>query len=135
LAEILRAADFPPVVTIYEEFGEAESKIADPVMIRDCGLKNRILLTGDQDLVYAWAREILAAGIAVIVTTNQNEGPKQWGPRIIAARDDILRELRRRRKPFAARISTEGRISSLRVYENGEWRTINIGKKMRKSKP
>lgn len=129
LAEMLRATDFPTVVTIYEEYGNAESKIADPVIIYDCGLKNRVLLTGDQDLIYTWAKEIIEAGIAVIVTTNQNEGPKQWGPRIIAAKNDMMRELRRRRKPFTAKISKEGRISSVRVYDGAEWRTINIGKK------
>ncbi len=75
---MLREAAFL-LVTIYEEFGEAESKIADPVLIDDCGLKNRVLLTGDQDLVYTWAKEIVEAKIAVFVTTDNNEGPKQWG--------------------------------------------------------
>ncbi len=61
------------LVTMYEEFGDAESRIADPVMIQDCGLKNRVLLTGDQDLVYTWAKEIAESQIAVFVTTNNNE--------------------------------------------------------------
>lgn len=126
---MLRSSAFPTLVTIYEEYGDAESKIADPVMIYDCGLKNRVLLTGDKDLAYTWAKEILEAGIAVFVTTDNNEGPKQWGPRIIAARDDILRELRRRTRPFTAKISREGRITSVRVYEGKEWKTINIGRK------
>jgi hypothetical protein len=78
LAAMLRPKDFL-LVTIYEEYGDAESRIADPVMIYDCGLKNRVLLTGDQDLVYTWAKEIKEAGIAVFVTTDNNEGPKQWG--------------------------------------------------------
>lgn len=117
------------LVTMFEEYGEAESKIADPVMIMDCGFKNRVLLTGDQDLVNTWAKEIVDAGIAVFVTTNNNEGPKQWGPRIIAARRDIMRELQRRRKPFTARISTEGRVTQVRIYEGSQWKTIQIGKR------
>jgi hypothetical protein len=45
---MLRSAGFL-VVTLYDEYGDAESKIADPVMICDCGFKGRTLLTGDQD--------------------------------------------------------------------------------------
>jgi len=115
--------------TMYDEFGDAESKIADPVMIRDCGLKNRVLLTGDQDLVRTWAKEILEARVAVFVITNNNEGPKQWGPRIIAAKQDMMRELHRREKPFTARISTEGRIIQVRIFDSGQWKTIRIGEK------
>jgi hypothetical protein len=114
---------------MYDEFGEAESRIADPVMIQDCGLKNRILLTGDQQLVRTWAKEIVEANIAVFVVTDNNEGPKKWGPRIIAAKADIFRELRRRQKPFTARISADGRVTQVRLYENGLWRSIEIGKK------
>jgi hypothetical protein len=128
LAEMLRPEEFL-LVTLHEEYGDAESRIADPVMIRDCGLKNRVLLTGDQDLVYTWAREIKEARIAVFVTTDNNEGPKQWGPRIIAAKRDIWRELSRRTKPFTARISREGRITQVRIYENGQWKSITIAQK------
>lgn len=65
--------------TMYDEFGDAESRIADPVMIHDCGLKNRVLLTGDQQLVHSWAKEIAEAKIAVFVVTDNNEGPKKMG--------------------------------------------------------
>jgi hypothetical protein len=129
LADMLRLTKEFVLTTIYEEYGEAESKIADPVVILDCGFKNRVLLTGDQDLIYTWAKEIAEAKIAVFVTTNNNEGPKQWGPRIISARRDIMRELRRRKKPFTARISTKGRITQVRIYDSGQWKTITIGKK------
>ncbi|OLE33760.1 MAG: hypothetical protein AUI36_28310 [Cyanobacteria bacterium 13_1_40CM_2_61_4] len=128
LAAMLRADGFL-IVTIYEEYGDAESRIADPVMICDCGFKSRVLLTADQDLVYTWAKEIVEAGIAVFVTTDNNEGPKQWGPRIISAKDDMLRELGRRKKPFTARISREGRVTQVRIYESAEWKTIPITKK------
>jgi hypothetical protein len=125
---MLRPAGFL-LVTIYEEFGEAEAKIADPAFILDCGYKGRVVLTGDQDMVYTWAKEIVEAGIAVFVTTDNNEGPDKWGPRIIAARDDIMRELRRRRKPFTANISREGCVTMVRVYDGGVWKSIPIKKK------
>lgn len=125
---MLRDAAFL-LVTIHEEFGEAESKIADPALIYDCGHKNRVLLTGDQDLVYTWAKEIVEAGIAVFVTTDNNEGPKQWGPRIISAMPDMLRELSRRGRPFTARISREGCVTQVREYQDGKWKTFAIKKK------
>lgn len=128
LAAILRSAGFL-IVTLYEEYGDAESKIADPVMIYDCGFKGRVLLTADQDLVFTWAREIVEAKIAVFVTTNNNEGPKQWGPRIVAARRYIVRELRLRTKPFTAKISTDGTVIQVRIYEAGRWKTVSIPKK------
>jgi hypothetical protein len=128
LAKILRADDNFQLVTIFEEFGEAESKIADPAMIQDCGLKNRVLLTGDQELIYVWEKEIVESKIAVFVTTNSHEGPNLWGPRIVHAKKDIVRELVRRDKPFTARISTEGRVTQVRIYEGTQWKTITIGK-------
>jgi hypothetical protein len=125
---MLRLAGFL-IVTLFDEYGDAESKIADPAMIRDCGLKERVLLTGDQDLEFTWAKEIIEARIAVFATTNNNEGPKQWAPRIIRAKDDILRELRRRAKPFIARVGSDGRVTRVRLYNGSHWKTIEIGKK------
>jgi hypothetical protein len=128
LAVMLRSADFL-IVTLFDEYGEAESKIADPVMICDCGLKGRVLLTGDKELVFTWAKEIIEAGIAVFVTTNNNEGPKQWGPRIITARENIFRELGRRERPFTAKISTDGRITQVRIHDGKTWKVVSIGRK------
>jgi hypothetical protein len=125
---MLRQADFV-VVTHYDEYGDEGHKIADPAIIKDCGLKNRVLLTGDQDLVYTWAVEIREAGIAVFVTTDNNEGPDKWGPRIVAAKRDIWRELARRAKPFTARISREGQVTQVRVFERGLWKAITVSKK------
>ena len=124
----MRSEDFI-LTTIYEEFGDAESRMNDPVIIHDCGLKNRVLLTGDQDMVYTYAKEIAEAGVAVFVVTNNNECPKQWGPRIVAARHGIFRELHRRQKPFTARISKDGVITQVRLYDGIQWKAITIGKK------
>lgn len=117
------------VVTHYEEYGDEGHKIGDPVIIQDCGLKNRVLLTGDRDLIHTYAREIRDARIAVFITTDNQEGPSKWGPRIVAAKSDIWRELGRRKKPFTAVISKEGSVIQVRVYENAAWKVIPIGKK------
>jgi hypothetical protein len=128
VAQMLRDAGFV-LRTTFDEYGEADSKIADPVIIASCGLLNRVLLTGDQDLVHTWNKEIIQAEIAVFVTTDNNEGPKQWAPRIIAAKEGMLRELRRRKRPFTANISKDGRITQVRVYDGRKWQTVTIKKK------
>jgi len=115
--------------TTFEEYGEADHLIADPVIIASCGLLNRVLLTGDQDLLRTWNNEIIQAKIAVFVTTDNREGPNQWAPRIIKAKKDILRELDRRQKPFTASIAKEGRISLVREHDGTQWKTITIRKK------
>jgi hypothetical protein len=115
--------------TTFEEYGEADHLIADPVIIASCGLLNRILLTGDQDLPRNWNNEIIQAKIAVFVTTDNREGPNQWAPRIIKAKKDILRELARRQKPFTANIAKEGRISQVRVHDGTEWKVLTIRKR------
>lgn len=128
MANMLRSAGFL-VVTLFDEYGDAESRIADPVMIHGCGLKEYVLLTGDQDLEFTWAKEVTEAHIAVFATTNNNEGPTQWAPRIIKAKNDILRELRRRTKPFTARIGSDGRVTRVRLFDGSQWKTIELNKK------
>jgi hypothetical protein len=125
---MLRTAGFQ-FVTIYEEFGDAEARIADPTFIIDCGFKGRTVLTGDQDMIFTYAKEIMEAGVAVFATTDNNDGPKVWGPHIISAKGDILRELRRREKPFAASISREGRVALVRIRDGTQWKTIPLKKK------
>jgi hypothetical protein len=128
VAQMLRDAGFI-LRTTFEEYGEADHLIADPVIISNCGLLNRVLLTGDQDLFRTCNQQIIQAKIAVFVTTDNREGPNQWAPRIIAAKGDILRELSRREKPFIANIAKEGRISLVREYDRTEWKAITIRKK------
>lgn len=125
---MLRANDFM-LVTHFEEYGDEGHRIGDPAIIQDCGRKNRVLLTGDRDLIHTYAREIREAGIAVFVTTDNNEGPAKWGPRIIDAKEDIWRELIRREKPFTAVISKEGKITQVRIHERGEWKSVKVGTK------
>jgi hypothetical protein len=125
---MLRAAQFC-IVTHHDEYGDEGHAVADPAIILDCGLKGLVLLTGDQDLIYTYAPEIRTAKIAVFVTTDNREGPAKWAPRIIAAKSHILRELGRRKKPFTARISSEGRVTQVRFYKGGRWKAIVIGKK------
>jgi len=89
-------------------------------------------LTADADLEFTYAAEIRGAKIAVFILTNNHEGPDVWGPRVVSAKSYIERELGRRRKPFAAHITTESRINQVRLYYKKKTRVIKIAKKTTK---
>ncbi len=116
--------------THYEEYGDEGHNLGDPAIIHDCGLKGWVLLTGDRTWFTHARVKFAKAKIAVFVTTDNNEGPGKWGPRIIAARSDIMRELARRQKPFTGVISGQGRVSHVRLYEHGRWKLITMGRRI-----
>lgn len=129
---MLRLADFT-IITHAQVYKDRQN-VLDPEIIADCGKAKTILLTADADLEFTYAAEITKAKIAVFVLTNNNDGPGKWGPRIINAKRDIERELARRRKSFAARISTDGRITRVRMYYRKKVKVINISAKEALSK-
>lgn len=100
----------------------------DPEIIADCGKRKRILLTADGDLEYSFAAEIYNAKIAVLLLTNNTDGPLRWGPRIISALAEINRELSRRRRPFLMRLSAESYITQIRLYRKKGARVIRLPK-------
>lgn len=128
LADILRPAGFC-LVTHFEEYGDEGHSIGDDAIIHDCGMKGRVLMTGDKHLPFTYAAEIKVAGIAAFIVTENNEGPAQWGSRIVLAKNDIWRELKRRRKPFTATISREGRVTQVRIHDGKEWKTVIVTKR------
>lgn len=75
-----------------------------------------------------YAREIRAAKIAAFVIGNNHEGPEKWGPRIVAAKDEIFLELKRRKKPFVGLISDTGRVSKLWLYKRNTIKEIPLAK-------
>lgn len=121
---MLRAADFT-LITHTQVYKDRQD-VKDPEIITDCGKAKTVLLTADSDLEFSYAAEINRAKIAIFVLSNNNDGPEKWGPRIINARQDMERELRRRRKSFAAQINAEGRVSRVRIYYRKKTKEIHI---------
>ena len=112
---ILRSAGFD-LITHQEHFGKDAQTISDPGVIAECRKIRRVLLTADGHLPFTYAAEIRRAKIAVILLSNNHEGPDVWAPRIVAARLDIEREVQSRAKPFAANVNKEGRVSYVMMY-------------------
>lgn len=125
MPEMLRAGGFD-LVTHCERYGSNDQKIMDPQLIADCGTHKNVLITADADLETSFAAEINAAKIAVILLSNNHDGPILWGPRIVAAKASIELELSRRRKPFLARLTAEGRINQIRMYYRRKTRVIRF---------
>jgi predicted nuclease of predicted toxin-antitoxin system len=124
LAAILRAAEFTLIT--HTQVYKTRQNVKDPEIIADCGKARTVLLTADTDLEFSYAAEINEAKIAIFVLSNNNDGPEKWGPRIINARQDMDRELGRRRKSFSAQINTEGRVCRVRIYYRKKTKEIHI---------
>ncbi|MGD0456641.1 MAG: hypothetical protein ABSC21_02720 [Terriglobia bacterium] len=125
----LRLAGFK-LVSHRDVYGP-RSSTDDPEIISYCGIKRNkmVLITADQDMEFTYAPEIRKARVAIFIVTNNHEGPDKWLPRIVSAKLDMERELSTRAKSFAARISTEGRVTQVRRYFKKKDKVWHLGPK------
>jgi hypothetical protein len=128
LAAMLRPNGFD-VVTHLERYGSQRDREPDPNIALECGRRKNILIAADPDFETQYAVEVRQAGIAVFLLSNNHDGADKWGPRIIKARDAILLEIGRRRKPFVAHINVDGEISLVRLYYKKKVKTIHVKKR------
>jgi hypothetical protein len=105
LPNALRQAGFRLVVHD-EHFGKRQD-VFDPEVIKECGVHNWFLLTGDGDLTRRWVKEIAAADIGVFCQTNNHHGPQLWIPRICRLQADIIKLAQYQKRPFVAFITAE----------------------------
>jgi len=124
---ILRAAGFN-VISHLERYGSQRDTEPDPSIAIECGKQKNVLITADPDFETLYAKEVRESKIAVFYLTNNHEGAEIWGARVLAAHSDMQRELGRRRKPFVAHITTEGRVNLVRLYYKKKVKTIHIRK-------
>ena len=121
-------------MTHQERYGSQRDTEPDPNIATECGRRKNVLLTADPDFEHMFGVEIRDAKIAVFYLTNNHEGADIWGTRILSARDDILRELGRRRKPFVAHITTAGVVNQVRLYYRKKTKTIKLAKRPKKQR-
>jgi hypothetical protein len=124
LPGILRNADIN-IVTHRERYGKKPG-IQDPQVIADCGQTGTILLTADSNLETTWAAEIRQAKIAVVILSNNTDGAKKWGQRIVDGMPEIEGQLRKRSKPCAIRLNPQGKVNQVRLYYKKKTRIIHI---------
>lgn len=108
LPAILRAAGFR--VEVHDDVYYGRQDVLDPDIIAHCGKNRWFLLTGDIDLLTRYSEEIRRAALGVFCQANNHDGPKLWGPRIIAARNAIVRAANVRQRPFAAMITLKAKL-------------------------
>jgi hypothetical protein len=131
LPGILRAAGFK-VITHQERYGTQRNDEPDPSIALECGRQKNILITADPDFEHTYGAEVRDAKIAVFLLSNNHDGANVWGARILNSRSEIYAELGRRRKPFVAHITTEGRVNKVKLYYKKKIKVINVSKKTRK---
>lgn len=124
LAALLRPAGFD-IVTHRERYQKRQD-VLDPELIKDCGINKNILITADGDMETTWAAEILTAKIGVVILKNNNDGAPKWAMRIIFAKQEIQRMLKKYRKPLAARLSVDGCLTQVRLYRKRQGRVIKL---------
>jgi len=95
-------------------------------VIADCGSTRTILLTADSNLETTWAAEITRAKIGVVILSNNTDGAKKWGSRIVQAMPDIVAQLKKRRKPYAVRLNAMGKVNHVRLYFKKSSRVIPV---------
>jgi hypothetical protein len=127
LGALLRSAGFD-LITHQEHFGKDAQTISDPGVISECKKLRRALLTADGHLPFTYATEIRDAKIAVVLLSNNHDGPDLWAPRIISAKLDIERELHLRARPFTAHVSIEGRVSYVMRYYRKKTKKKSLSK-------
>lgn len=122
---MLRSAGFK-VFTHRTCFGQQDQNISDPLVVKRCAKDRRVLITADADLEFMCGSEISASKVAIFVLSNNHEGPDKWGPRIIKAKEQILYELKRRKKPFVGHVGESGRVTKVRLYRGTDIQDIPL---------
>lgn len=125
---MLRPAGFN-VVTHHDWYGAQSTLIEDPRIIADCGKRNAVLLTADGDLEFSFTAEIYAANVAVLILSNNNDGPAKWGPKIISAKTIIGEQMSLRKKPYVLRLGSDGRLTQVRLVRKRGNRVIPLNLK------
>jgi hypothetical protein len=125
LAAILRPAGFN-IVTHHDWYGPQSTLIEDPRIIADCGKANTVLLTADSDLEFTFGAEIYAAKVAILILSNNNDGPARWGPKIVAAKIDITDQISLRKKPYVLRLGSDGTLTQIRLFRKRANRVIRL---------
>lgn len=105
------------LIAYTDEFGRvSHQRISDPDIIKLCGERNHILITGDSRLEYTYAAEIFAAKVGVVLLNTNNGGAESWKRRLITAQSAIREQISKRKKPYLIRVSLDGTLTTIRFY-------------------
>lgn len=113
LPDKLRAAGFK-VEVFHDHFDD--QALPDPKWIEFCGRKGWAAITPDADCEYRHWPAISSASLAIVILSDNNAGAETWSAAIVSAKAKICRAVRKRPKPFVARLSQDGSIA-YRVHE------------------
>jgi hypothetical protein len=105
------------LIAYTDEFGRVfNQRVSDPDIIKLCGERKHILITGDSRLEYTYAAEIFAAKVGVVLLSTNNGGAESWKRRLIAALPEIREQIHKRKKPYLIRVALDGTLTTIRLY-------------------
>jgi hypothetical protein len=114
----LRAAGFE--VECFAEVFTVDGKrpedgVKDPRIIRHCQSKRRVLVTMDKNIRYTHVEEIKKTTIAIIATESNRSplGVALWVEALIKGKAEIERKLKKHPRPWCARLSRAGKLTSI----------------------
>jgi hypothetical protein len=105
------------LIAYTDEFGRVfNQRVSDPDIIKLCGKRKHILITGDSRLEYTYAAEIFSAKVGVVLLSTNNGGAESWKRRLIAAQPAIREQIYKRKKPYLIRVGLDGTLTTIRLY-------------------
>jgi predicted nuclease of predicted toxin-antitoxin system len=92
--------------------------VLDPEVIKFCARNGWMLVTKDHDMKNLHREDIRKSDVAILATANNSaESDDEWVVAIINLKPRILREFKKRERPWFATFSRAARISSIETIK------------------
>jgi uncharacterized protein with PIN domain len=95
-----------------DDVGQALRNVPDTEVIRFCNKHQWLLVTRDHEMKSLHKQEIRKSQIAILATANNNNcDPDEWVAAIINLKSRILREFKKRERPWFATFSRNATLT------------------------
>ena len=95
-----------------DESGKPLSNVPDEEVIRFCHRHQWMLVTRDHEMKHLHREEIRKSQVAILATANNNKcNQDEWVAAIINLKSRILREFRKRERPWFATFSRDANLT------------------------
>lgn len=95
-----------------DEHGNVRKNVEDPEVIRFCHKNGWLLVTRDHEMKNTHREEIKRTDVAILATAhNSSEDQDEWVVAVINLKTRILREFKKRQRPWFATFSRTARLT------------------------
>lgn len=101
-----------------DETGEVRQNVLDPEVIRFCHKNGWLLVTRDHEMKNTHREEIRKTEIAILATAHNSAASQdEWVAALINLKSSILREFKKRERPWFATFTRTARISTIETIK------------------